>query len=183
MLNDTGRTTTIETNRGTETFGSRNRLAELAAKIKRNSSDEARGPLIIAAEVIAAGENWEAHRAEAGGIDFEPWIVSVAGNGRGRSFFARRLAALERIGEHARRWWHHEAALWAAKHIANTDDLRRLNEEILTTTKARGGVPLNKDTVVRIAVNMGVYTPPGRVKVCSECERLRALLLANGIDH
>lgn len=182
MLNDTGRAI-IDTNRGAETFGSRNRLAELAAKIKRNSSDEARGPLIIAAEVIAAGENWEAYRAEAGGMDFEPWIVSVAGNGRGRAFFARRLAAIERIGEHARRRWHHEAANWAAKHIANAEDLRRLDGEVLSVTTARGGVPLNKETVVRMAVNMGVYTPPGRVKVCGECERLRALLLANGIEH
>ncbi len=182
MLNDTGRTT-IDTNRGTETFGSRNRLAELAAKIKRNSSDEARGPLIIAAEVIAAGENWEAYRAEAEGKDFEQWIRWVAGPGRGRAFFARRLAAIERIGEHARRRWHHDAAHWAASNIESDDNLRRLNDEVLTVTAAGGGVPLNEDIVRRIAVRIGVYTPAERVKVCGECERLRALLLANGIEH
>lgn len=157
------------------------RLSALGRKIKSAMDDAARGPLIVARDVVAIVESWDQFKSEAGGLSASQWVESVTRPGRDAAWFKRRATAVARIGEHARRTWDHEALVWAVDAFVDDVSLRRLDKQVRAESDALGGVVLGKNSVQRIARELGLMRPRESKKVCARCSDLEKLLEANGI--
>lgn len=167
----------------------RETLADKAARLRKPFQDAASGPLIVAGDVMAIVENWSEYKEEAGGIEASSWVRQTFGRQVNIRWFQRRREAVRRIGEHARRTWHHDAAVWAAEHL-DEGALRSLDGNVLRSTKSNGGVPLVKSAVQRLA---GITQPRAKSlqakNECASCQSLEArcvelesVLRANGIE-
>jgi hypothetical protein len=154
-------------------------LEEAAKQIRKACGDEARGPLIIAKMVVDLDNNWDRYREESGVETCREWLAPIAGSGRTPKFFAERLEAVQAVGEHARRHWHHEALIWAMS--LPSHKLHQLDLAVTEISKLSGGCPLNKKQVKRLARNRGLIPPPQRV-VCQKCRLLEAALRKVGVD-
>ncbi len=157
------------------------RLTKLASRITQSMTDHSRGPLIIAQEVTDIVSDWAALRSEAEGKSASQWLESVAGRGKNAAWFQRRSDAVVRVGEHARRIWDHQAIVWAVDAFADEISLRRLDRQVMAETREAGNIPLPLQSVRRIARELGLMRPNGTKRVCGECERLRAILVKNGL--
>jgi hypothetical protein len=157
-------------------------LAEKGKRIAKAMGDAARGPLIIAREVVEIADNWESHKAQAGGGTCAAWLTAITGNPkRDEHYFRRREDAVQRIGEHARRCWHHEAAVWACENIGDASALTKLDRAVMAEKRARGNQPQSVATVKRLARALGLSVVKPRAKVCQRCEALVQALVAAGL--
>ena len=158
------------------------RLSVLADKIKQTSSDEARGPLVVASDIVTVCERWPEYIGETGCKTAAEWLRGLVGAGRGPAFYERRHRAVQRIGEHARRVWHHDAALWAIDRFGDDVTLKRLDRQVQAETREGGGVPLRPLQVKRIARKLGLTKPVAEKRVCARCDEMAKVLRAAGLE-
>lgn len=155
----------------------RESLADRANRLRKPLQDAASGPLVIAGEVMAIIENWADYKDEAGGIEASAWVRQTFGRHVNVPWFARRRAAVQAIGEHARRVWHHEAAVWASEHLS-AEELRAVDAAVLRSTKSNGGVPLVRSTVQRLASKQAKVDRIRKApRTCASCAALKARCL------
>lgn len=156
------------------------RLSVIGKRIKTAMADAARGPLIIARDVAALVENWDQYRSEAEGRSVSQWLESVDRPGHDKAWFLRRANAVAKLGEHARRTWDHEALVWAVDAFDDVS-LRRLDKQVRAESEKLGGCVLGKNSVQRIARELGLMKPRAPTKVCARCADLEKLLKEHGI--
>lgn len=161
-------------------------LDHLATKWAGALRDSVTGPLAIAAEVVAVAKRWDEHyRASAGGASCSSFLTSKLGAGRNLAYFTRRAEAVASLGEHTRRTWDHEAAVWATQ--ATRDDLARARMVRAVEAYRVGGnhgVPLSLHQVQAVAETiLGEGKPKATRKCarCARCDRMAAALLAAGL--
>lgn len=162
------------------------RLTALAASISGKMTASACGPLVVADEVCKLADDWESGgwRAESGGKTCSQWLMSVC-NERER-FFRDRKRAVDRIGEHARRTWHHEAAVWASSSF-DDEALKFLDTAVRREQRAAGEVIFSRSQVARIARNLDLHPAVHREKTCRRCMEkdviIRDLMRRFGVDE
>ncbi len=157
-------------------------LGTIAAKWKRALSDAASGPLIIAAEVLAVAERWDDYKAEAGGSTCPAFLRDRLGAGRDLAFFMRRADAVARLGEHTRRTWDHEAAVWASQ--VTKDDVTRarvVKAVDAYRVEKNNGNPLTLAQVRDVAKPILGRSTAKSARHCERCDRMAAALLAAGL--
>lgn len=160
------------------------RLAVAGKMIRSAMADAARGPLIASLDIIKLADNWDRWRSEADGKSCSQWLVSLLGNKQhNEAFFRRRFAAVKRIGEHSRRCWDHNAAVWASQNIGDDIALRRLDAKVLETSRSANEQPQCLSTVKRLARELGLTVATGKKpRACSKCRKLEELLKSHGIE-
>lgn len=163
-------------------MGAATKLDELTQKVSRwsaamRSADT--GPLVIAQEVCGVVDNWDAYKHEAGNLTAHAWLESkVFRPGLGARFWRTRARAVEQLGEAVRRTMHHEGAVWVVESVP--EDQRAALVFRVHQESKRIAAPVPRSTVQRIyRVMTGAKPKP---KVCGECARLRAKMLAAGFD-
>lgn len=154
------------------------RLVEVQAKIRAAMDNAATGPLIIAADVMAVAESWELYEEEAKGLSCDGWLKKNIGRGRGLAFFARRYRAVKFIGEDARRWLHHDAAVWIAQKVPA--DQCEAVKDALYRAYAKDRTVLSPAQTKAIVMPL-IGRNAVRVKTCKRCQMLEKLMLLNGI--
>lgn len=136
------------------------------------------GPLVIADEVVSVVDEWSKYQAEVGCVTADAWLTKTFRVGLGVTFWRRRADANRILGEGIRRALHHEAAVWIVRSVP-ADVRGRVVFEAFKLKK-RQDAPVAKNQARRLYREIGgVKSAP---KTCGECERLRALLVANGIE-
>lgn len=154
----------------TDRVRGRTPLMEIAKRLKKALSDTACGPLVVAKDVVDLADRWGDYGTDTDGMSVSQWLVKTCGVGKDLRFFARRHEAVERIGEHIRRTWDHDAAVWAAGAIRDVDHLKRLDEAVVTAMRANGGNPLPESAVVRLAKSvLGQGRKLRSRKPCESC--------------
>lgn len=181
------------------TIGARG-LYERSAKWRAALRDAACGPLIVAQEIIDLGAEWTDEVATAlGHRTYTSWLKETLGEHE--DYYRRRARAVEVIGEHARRMYHHEAAVYLAG-IADDERRSQLDSACraewarrraapvpFVTGAARDSAPLTLRQVQvvreRIWDEPKERKPAARCEACvialGEADRLRALLRQHGI--
>lgn len=147
----------------------RAKLSEVAGRIGAVMRSSASGPLIIAADVCRIADGWdsEGYREESGGMTCSQWLMRLCG--QRERFFRDRLRAVERIGEHARRHWDHDAAVWASNAFDDAS-LERLDRQVRAEQRAAGEVVFSPAQVARVARDLALVKVRVRERVCGECE-------------
>lgn len=163
-------------------MGAATKLDDLAQKVSRwsaamRSADT--GPLVIAQEVVAVVDSWDVYKHEAGDITAQSWLeAKVFRPGLGTRFWRTRARAVEHLGEAVRRTMHHEAAVWVVESVP--EDQRSALVFRVHQESKRISAPVPRSTVQRLYRAMAGVKP--KPKTCGECARLRAKMLAAGID-
>lgn len=116
-------------------------LADKTKEWKRILGDAARGPLVVATDVVSIANHWDEYAAEAGGLSITGWLKKTLGAGRNLAWFERRAKAVRVLGEAARRNLHHEVAVWVSENVppAHYDKAKRV---LFHAARAQNGNPL-----------------------------------------
>jgi len=116
-------------------------LTDKAIQWRKVLSDADRGPLIVAADVVAMAGRWDAYESEAGGMSITGWLRKNLGAGRGLAWFERRAKAVRVLGEASRRNLNHHVAVWVSENVPPThfDTAKRI---LYHGARAQNGVPL-----------------------------------------
>jgi hypothetical protein len=116
-------------------------LTEKAAQWRKVLSDADRGPLIVAADVVALADRWDDYESEAGGLSITGWLRKNLGAGRGLAWFERRAKAVRVLGEASRRNLNHGVAVWVSENVppSQFDAAKRV---LYHGARAQNGVPL-----------------------------------------
>lgn len=156
-------------------------------------ADAARGPLLIAEEVCAIGDNWDRYRAESGNVTYAEWLRTTFGEGANSKFWGSRRKARRKLGPAFAKHVHHKAAVWLIDNIADEGVLEQVKSAILAEQRRiSGDQPIPQGLVVgyesvrRIGHSIMGTRPrdsrcQGCVQLLDENERLRELLKEHGI--
>ena len=164
-------------------------LAELAKNMRKALDSAGNGPLIQAKPMMEILANWSEYKAAADGMSAGAWLHASFGPSYNVKWFERRANAVDRIGEHARRAWDHNAAAWASDNIKDEADLKKLNRAVMERWAEQGRVLLTIGRVQRVALELGIRVPrektaSGACALCEEKDKtiaeLRARLGDNG---
>jgi hypothetical protein len=160
-------------------------IVERLQRIAKSLKDTACGPLVVAREVVRLAEEWEEYRGELPKNDQKLSASSVFKKylGFDLGYFERRARAVELLGEDVRRWMHHECAIWivsvvpgvqlqeAKEKLLGNDGIRRRKKQRTAVTQAQAE-PIVQEFIGHIPAP----------RACEECQRLRGMLIALGVD-
>lgn len=116
-------------------------LADKTKEWKRILGDAARGPLVVATDVVSIANHWDEYAAEAGGLSFNGWLKKTLGPGRGLAWFECRARAVRNLGEASRRYLHHEVAVWVSGNVSPAD-YDKAKRVLFHAARAQNGNPL-----------------------------------------
>jgi hypothetical protein len=154
-------------------------LDDIARKIKSTLGTGSNGPLIVAIDVEALENTWQEYKEESGGFTLSQWLVGICGAGKTIAWWRRRADAVRRIGEESRRQLNHEVAVYVLDNVTD-EHLVDVRKMLYLGTKQNGGIPYTLGQATRRIAEITGRNP--RVKTCSNCRRLEALLVRFGID-
>lgn len=168
-------------------------LKELTGRWRSALASGDCGPLVIAADVVRVGAEWdEKYKEEAGGASCTTWLRRELGPGRNLAWFARRHEAVEHLGESIRRTMHHEVAVWIHDNVPK-EAWTKVVMAVTIAAKKQRGVPLTPPQARRVVCPI-IGKVSGTKRGCSRCsdfevqvalleqeiERLRQLLERTG---
>lgn len=157
-------------------------LKACARKWRKALSDSACGPLVVAPEVVAVIDDWDAYKDEVGGVPVAAWLRTVFGSrGVGPRFWRQRANAVDELGEAIRRTLHHEVAIWVMSAVP-TEQHTRVKRMLMREAKKQHGVPLSPHQARKRVYEMLGWKPKSKTKECKQCMKLEALLRQHGID-
>lgn len=155
-------------------------LNRIADSLRDRMGKGATEPLGVAQLVVDLACDWTHYQEEAGGLSCSAWLEKVFGKGKNLLWFSRRDDAVKAIGEHARRAWDHDAAVWATSRIKDKRQLKVLDRLVLKSRLKNGGNPLPTSAVQRLAREAGLVSPP-KSRTCTRCMMLEQALAKAGI--
>lgn len=155
-------------------------LTNKIGRWKRALSDAATGPLVIAPEVVALADNWEAIKEEAGGLSCTAYLRSKLHPGRDLAFFRRRAEAVAKLGEASRRTLHHDVAVWVANQVPD-NLLDAVKLELIRGAKEQNGHPLVMSQA-RARLKQLIGSTARKKRECQRCKELEKLLATHGIE-
>jgi hypothetical protein len=144
-------------------------LDAIALKLKQASSGDT-APLVFASAVIELGNNWDARTREAKGLTFKRWLLAVSG--RDYTWWARRAAAAETLGQWSKRILHHDVACYIVQSVQPAD-----REAVCAEIRTRSLGHVRPLTIHAAAVYIKrLLKKTTRTKRCANCTRLEAEL-------
>lgn len=156
---------------GKRTKAAPNGLAAFGRDLKKSLQNSAQGPLIVAPKVMALAEEWDKHSDSVEGATIDQWLRKIGGEGKGIHWYSRRAKAVSIIGEHARRSWHHEAAVWACEKLSATA-LRKLEYQLMVDRP--NGPPKNRGETIAVARSLKLWRPARPLnRDCAKCNEMR----------
>lgn len=147
-------------------------LKDVAARASKMMADSARGPLIVARDIMAVANSWADYQADADGASCDAWLKATFGRGHGLAFFDRRNRAVEVLGEDVRRWLHHDAAVWLLQKLPVTS-IVAVKKRLYNEHVAQKRVVLSLAQTRTIALEM-IGRQHVRAKRCATCAKLQA---------
>ncbi len=156
-------------------------LVETTSRWKAMMQNADTGPLNIAKEVVAVIDGWEEYQESQGDLSAQAWLeTKVFRPGLGVGFWRIRAQAVVSLGEAVRRNLHHEAAVWVYRSVPDDQRAELLPLAYRESKRIHSAVPLA--VMQRLYREMAGTKPPRKSRACKECERLRGLLEAAGVD-
>ena len=165
----------------------RDEVMKLFQDIKRHLADGSRGHLIAAEVAMRVADDWDKYRESFGGLDVS--VVLKKHFNFHLSYFAVRKHAIDVLGRDIKSWMADDLAVWVVRSVPEPERERvmaKLAEESAAQRKM-GLVmtrPQGERVVHALLGHRAVRRPCGRcIEKDAEIERLRAILVANGIDE
>lgn len=145
---------------------------QIIGRVRKVMGDAVCGPLVVAADVVALSSSWEAYRPEVGDIPINDYLRRNLGNGKTVGYFQKRANAVKALGEHIRRSWHHESAVWVFQNFTGAER-EKARTAVDREWAARNKVPLTPSETVRVVdAALGAARVP-RHKSCAKCDAYR----------
>lgn len=157
-------------------------LAEASKRWRQSMKDAARGPLLVAKEVVTFVANWDQYKVEAKGLDASSWLRSVFGAGHNLRWFEARANAVNVLGTEMSKALHHDAALWVASTVP-APYLDKTKRALLEAWIANMRAPLTTPQALLVARKIigKKFQRTYGGKWFDRCVMLEALLRKHGI--